>query len=268
MHAKGFVHRDIKPSKLYFPADAIEQAKIMSSTIVRDMSGTITAGAVPGTLDYMPPEVAVTEDRGSPAMDVFALGLSLYEALSGKTTYPRLPTGTEGLLAFVKRAKEKTRPDLDESSYADMPDLVRLVREMIEKFQRQLGELPERDLTFLKVAETMIARACRIVEDPKGAAFFLLLQTQVKWRADSMAETRAQLLANDTNGPYHCFIRAVENDIAAGRVRADVNPVALAAVSMAVWTGLVRSKIEKFLECDLEKTLRKTYEAMWNSIKV
>lgn len=146
--------------------------------------------------------------------------------------------------------------------------LIALVREMIEKFHRQLGDLLAQDLTFLQVAETIIARACRIVEDPKGAAFFLLLQTQVKWRADSMAETRAQLLANDTNGPYHCFIRAVENDIAAGRVRADVNPVALAAVSMAVWTGLVRSKIEKFLECDLEETLRKTYEAMWNSIKV
>ena len=146
--------------------------------------------------------------------------------------------------------------------------LVALVREMIEKFQRQLGELPERDLTFMKVAEAMIARAGRIVEDPKGAAFFLLLQTQVKWRADSMAETRAQLLADETNGPYHCFIKAIGNDIAAGRVRVDVNPVALAAVSMAVWTGLVRSKIEKFLECDLEETLRKTYEAMWASIKV
>ena len=146
--------------------------------------------------------------------------------------------------------------------------LIALVREMIEKFQRQLGEMPAKDLTFLKVAETMIVRAARIVEDPKGSAFFLLLQTQVKWRADSMAATRAQLLARDPNGPYHTLIRAVENDIAAGRVRADVNPVAIAAVSMATWTGLVRSKIEKFLECDLESTLRKTYEAMWNSVKV
>ena len=138
--------------------------------------------------------------------------------------------------------------------------LIALVREMIEKFHSQLGDLSAQDLTFLQVAETFIARACRIVEDPKGAAFFLLLQTQVKWRA--------KLLAHDTNGPYNCLIKAIENDIAAGRVRADVNPVALASVSMAVWTGLVRSKIEKFLECDLEQTLRETYGAMWESVKV
>lgn len=146
--------------------------------------------------------------------------------------------------------------------------LIALVREMIEKFHRQIVEMPEQDLTFPQVAETIIDRASRIVEDPKGAAFFLLLQTQVKWGADSMAKVRAQLLAHDTEGPYHCFIKAIENDIAAGRVRTDVNPVAVASVSTAVWTGLVRSKIEKFLECDLKETLRKTYEAMWNSFKV
>ena len=146
--------------------------------------------------------------------------------------------------------------------------LVALVGEMIEKFQRQLGEMPDADLTFRSVAATMVARAEQITTDPKGAAFFLLLQTQVKWRADSMAATREQLLARDAKGPYHSFIRAIENDIAAGRVHSDVNPVALASVSMAVWTGLVRSKIEKFLECDLTQTLQKTYDAMWASVKV
>ena len=146
--------------------------------------------------------------------------------------------------------------------------LVALVREMIQKFQRQLGEIPDADLTFRSVAATMVARAEQITTDPKGAAYFLLLQTQVKWRADSMAATREQLLARDAKGPYHSFIRAIENDIAAGRVRSDVNPVGLASVSMAVWTGLVRSKIEKFLECDLTETLQKTYDAMWASVKV
>ena len=147
--------------------------------------------------------------------------------------------------------------------------LVALVEEMLAKFHRQLDELmPTRRLTFPAVAETMIENAVRIVDDPKGAAFFLLMQTQIKWSADSMAGVREELLSDKTNGPYHVFVRAIENDIAEGRVRADVNPVAVATVSMSVWTGLVRSKIEKFLQCDLASTLKNTYAAMWNSIQV
>ena len=147
--------------------------------------------------------------------------------------------------------------------------LVALVEEMLAKFHRQLDELmPTKGLTFPAVAETMIENAARIVDDPRGAAFFLLMQTQIKWSADSMAGVREQLLSDKTNGPYHVFVRAVENDIAEGRVRADVNPVAVATVSMSVWTGLVRSKIEKFLQCDLASTLKNTYAAMWNSIQV
>ena len=39
-------------------------------------------------------------------------------------------------------------------------------------------------------------------------------------------------------------------------------------VAVAVWDGLVQSKIERFLECNLAETLRNTYEAMWNSIRI
>ena len=147
--------------------------------------------------------------------------------------------------------------------------LVELVREMLEKFQRRLEEcLPKGELTFKAVAGMMVQSAARIVEDPKGAAFFMLMKTQIQWGADSMSATREKLLSRDMNGPYHTFIRAVENDIAAGRVRKGVDAVAIAAVAVAAWDGLVQSKIERFLECDLEKTLGNTYDAMWKSIKV
>lgn len=147
--------------------------------------------------------------------------------------------------------------------------LVALVNEMLEKFHRQMDELKgEQGLTFPLVARTMVANAERIVESPKESAFFLLMHTQVRWGADSMTQTREQLLSGDTNGPYHYLIRAIENDIAEGRVRPDVNPVAVASVGLSVWNGLVRSKIEKFLQCDLTTTLRKAYDAMWQSIVV
>ena len=147
--------------------------------------------------------------------------------------------------------------------------LVALVQEMLEKFQRRLEEfLPKGELSFKAVSDMMVQTAERIVEDPKGAAFFMLMKTRIKWGADSMAETREKLLSRSMNGPYHTFIRAVENDVAAGRVRKDVNPVAIASVMVAVWDGLVQSKIERFLECELAKTLRSTYDAMWNSIAI
>ena len=146
--------------------------------------------------------------------------------------------------------------------------LVELVREMMEKFQRRLAEsLPKGELTFKVVAAMMVKTATRITEDPKGAAFFMLMKTRIKWGADSMAETREKILSRNMNGPYHTFIKAVENDIAAGRVCKGVDPVAIAAVAVSAWDGLVQAKIERFLECDLERTLNNTYEAMWGAIK-
>ena len=147
--------------------------------------------------------------------------------------------------------------------------LVALVKEMLEKFQRRLEEfLPKGELTFRAVAGTMVQTAGRLVEDPKSAAFFMLMKTRIKWGADSMAATREKLLSRSMNGPYHAFIKAVENDIAAKRVRPEVNPVAIASVAVSVWDGLVQAKIEHFLECDLTTTLRNTYDAMWQSVKV
>ena len=80
--------------------------------------------------------------------------------------------------------------------------LVALVAEMQAKFHRRLDALiPGRGLTFLAVAETMVDHAAQIVQDSKASAFFLLMQTQVRWGADSMAKVREQLLLNGTNGP-------------------------------------------------------------------
>ena len=147
--------------------------------------------------------------------------------------------------------------------------LVALVEEMLAKFQRQLEHLmPKDELTFPAVAETMVSNADWIVRDAKGTAFFLLMRTQVRWGNESMAKTREALLSSNVTGPYHAFIQAIRNDIAAGRVRKDVNPVSVASVCIAIWDGLVQSRIDKFLECDLTGTLRRSFDAVWQSIRI
>ena len=145
--------------------------------------------------------------------------------------------------------------------------LMALVDEMREKFSRQAEELMPKDgLTFPAVAEMMVANAERILDDAKGKAYFMLMLTQIRWGDDSMSRVREYLLSRSKNGPYHTFIRAIENDKAAGRVREDVNSVAVASACVSVWDGLVRGQIDRLLECDLAAALRNSYAAFWKSI--
>ena len=130
MHATGIFHRDIKPANLYYPEGHPERAAIMDLGIARDVNGTATTGQVPGTLDYMPPEVVLSDSRGDSGMDIYALGLCLYEALTGKMGYPRLPSGAAAYAAFFARAKENRPPVFDAPPVAGNERLTELLLSM------------------------------------------------------------------------------------------------------------------------------------------
>ena len=110
LHRKGIVHRDIKPGNLYAPPHDPELAKVFDLGIAHDDEGTRTHGQVPGTLDYMPPEFAVqTSGRGSPQSDIYSIGVTLYQALTKKLPFPRLPEKEfEAWAAFFKRSANPT----------------------------------------------------------------------------------------------------------------------------------------------------------------
>ena len=125
LHAAGIFHRDVKPSNLYFPAGKPERAAIMDLGIARDTKGTMTVGSVPGTPDYMPPEVVTAGSRGESGMDVYALGLCLYEALTAKTAFARLPSDIEGFRRLVERVNSKALPRFDDTRIdTDVYDLL------------------------------------------------------------------------------------------------------------------------------------------------
>ena len=146
--------------------------------------------------------------------------------------------------------------------------LEELVRLALEKFRRQIDELmPHGELTFPAVADMMIKNADKVVEDPKGTAFFKLMKCQIKWSDASMSKVREELLASDPFGPLQAFRAAVATDIMAGRVRADVDADEVAAVAIALWDGLVQARIDHFLVRDLSLTLRHAYEAIWSRIQ-
>lgn len=85
-HRAGIVHRDIKPSNLMLNEEGT--IKIVDFGIARSGERGLTlTGKVIGTLAYMAPEQARGEsvDRRS---DIFAIGLVLYEFLSGRGAFP------------------------------------------------------------------------------------------------------------------------------------------------------------------------------------
>ena len=152
--------------------------------------------------------------------------------------------------------------------------LTALIDEMLAKFRRQIaellpaGETSFEELSFPVVADMMVRNAVRIIGDPKGTAFFLLIHEQVQWAEASMESVREDLMRNPRFGPWAAFRTAVENDVHAGRVRADVDSIQVASVCISIWDGLVHTRIAHFLQCDLEDTLRKSYEAVWEAIRM
>lgn len=88
-HERGIIHRDIKPANILTDTVAgIECAKLTDFGIGRIIGDQ--QGGMSGTLAYMSP-AQVAAEPPSPADDIFALGVTLHQLLSGE-----LPYGVEG----------------------------------------------------------------------------------------------------------------------------------------------------------------------------
>jgi len=108
VHARGVRHRDIKPANIMVGSDGIP--KLIDFGIAREITRAhlTQAGMVIGTLAYLPPELFEEDDmaavQDSEAADVYALGQSLYEILTGECTYPKEGSTTK-LMANVMKEK-------------------------------------------------------------------------------------------------------------------------------------------------------------------
>lgn len=129
-HRHQILHRDIKPENLIFNSDGT--LKVTDFGIAKVLGGARTmatrAGEVIGTPAYMAPEQA----RGgqlTPATDVYAVGVMLYELLSG-----RRPFDEEGdpLSLLFKHAYEEPMP-LNEVAPAVPAGLVAVTMKALAK---------------------------------------------------------------------------------------------------------------------------------------
>jgi tRNA A-37 threonylcarbamoyl transferase component Bud32 len=89
-HALGIVHRDIKPANIMITAAG--QVKLADFGIAHMVGGTrLTGSGVIGTPAYMAPEQLQGLDI-TPAVDLWALGVTLYDAVAGRNPFDRQTT--------------------------------------------------------------------------------------------------------------------------------------------------------------------------------
>lgn len=135
-HARGLVHRDVKPDNLFLTRDFT--IVILDFGIARVAAGgeaLTEPGQRPGTAAYMSPEQA-RGDAAGPAADVFGLGVVLHEMLCGRRpaagdgaeapstdSFPGVPPAVAGLLARMLATDPRARPSAADVARLNLADL-------------------------------------------------------------------------------------------------------------------------------------------------
>src|SRR5262245_52053486 len=131
-HAKGLIHRDVKPQNLVLLADGT--VKVVDFGLAAQTGGELAAERI-GTPHYMSPEVCDARPA-EPGSDVYSLGITLYHLLVGAPPYagksikeilkahiegatlhperklPGLPKGVCDLVRSMTKRDPLTRPEM------------------------------------------------------------------------------------------------------------------------------------------------------------
>ncbi len=129
-HARGAVHRDVKPANVLLPAGRVADAKLLDFGIARLVGAArrMTAtGTLIGTPGYMAPEQARGE-RVDARADVFSLGCVLFECLTG-----RAPFAADHVIAILAKILLENPPSVHAIDPTIPAPLEAAVTAMLEK---------------------------------------------------------------------------------------------------------------------------------------
>jgi serine/threonine-protein kinase len=127
-HERGVLHRDLKPSNIML--DGRGRVRITDFGLAVAITDETPAGDVSGTPAYMAPE-QLAGKGATVRSDIYAIGLILYEVLSGKKAF------TAPTLAELRAVKEQSTPTAPSELRANIdPAVERLVMRCLERDPR------------------------------------------------------------------------------------------------------------------------------------
>ena len=178
-HRNGIVHRDVKPGNILFRRDGTPLLSDFGIAKRLDGDSDLTAtGMFVGSPNYMAPEQSESGPIDGRA-DIYALGVILYEMLSGQRAYladsvidvivmhkkapvPRLPAGLEELQPLLELMMAKNRRE----RFRDADSLIHYIRELsrkgIVRSTAEMARRPDIDITGEHGEAESSGRATRV----------------------------------------------------------------------------------------------------------
>jgi serine/threonine-protein kinase len=174
-HALGIVHRDLKPSNLFLTRrmDGTPLVKVLDFGIAKTLrsgdvrakqpSDRITAsGLVVGSPGYMSPEQLRSAKDVDPRCDIWALGVILYELLTGKCPFAG-ETRADTLARVLSDEPVPLRELRPEVPHMLAATIAQCLERSIERRVQTVGELANRLLPFAPPEGAIsVARAVRV----------------------------------------------------------------------------------------------------------
>lgn len=141
-HDHGVIHRDVKPSNLFLAGDEIKLVDFGIAKVMEDESDLTRSGIAMGTPRYMSPEQLVDAKRATGTADVYSMGATLFEMLTGQS--PASAHNQAALIIQVATGDIRRRAD-----------------DLVPTIPRAIADVIERSLAFEPSKRPASPRAMR-----------------------------------------------------------------------------------------------------------
>jgi serine/threonine protein kinase len=161
VHAAGVIHRDVKPGNVLVTREVAHQIRLFDFGVARFGTSAPEAvpakklthqGAILGTPEYMSQEALLSQPTADHRIDVYALGVTLYECLTGSVPF-------EGSLGQI----------LLKATTADPPPLLEVRKDVPKALADVVHKALARDVTqrYQTMNDLALALAACATQNPK-----------------------------------------------------------------------------------------------------
>jgi serine/threonine protein kinase/Tol biopolymer transport system component len=145
-HDRGVVHRDIRPTNIMLAADGVTRLMDFGLATVADLNRLSSSGVV-GTAHYLAPELAKAGREADIRADIYSLGVTLFEMLSGRRPYE-----ADNAADIVKKHLQEPIPSVRQFNEEIPQGVDDLVRKCLAKGPRDRFQTPTELLRAIEEA--------------------------------------------------------------------------------------------------------------------